>query len=453
MTRSRLLLVLGAAAYMAALQWIYPTIIVPAFNYAAMSYRPQSALTVALQFLFACLPATWLSKSFSRPSEFQCWVLYMTVIVPSCILPYHVTALPPATIHVYVLAIIACFGAMCWSARLRALRIEFPAMSAGGYALLLSAITVLTYGWLYRLLGWQNIFLPTEQVYELRTELRSANIPALLGYLIWWQGLVVNPIISALGFVKRRWTLVILSAVLQVQLYSVSSLRTFLAAMAFQLGIGVFMLVFRRRRGLVFLYALTGCSVAASVWYFWDPRALGPLLFLERWIFNGGQLSGLYLEFFSNHAAAGITHSSFPLLSTLFPGPYDLPIGQVIGREYFFLGSDGVYTNATAHLWADGFAVARYPGLIGSTLVAIVLLRLADHACRRQTPEFTIMAFSLVGMSLIGQSVLTTVMTGGFAPFVALMLLMPRWREPHRSPPVVSSDEKHRPPDLGPPAV
>lgn len=434
MTWTRLLLVLGAGIYVGLLQILYPAIIVPAFGYAAMAYKAQSWMALLFQCGIAWLPSMWLPKTFNRPSQFQCWILYLTVVVPSCILPYHVTAKPGAWIHPFVLVIVLLFFILCVATARPPRRFLRAALPLGWYAVLLGGITLLTYGWLYARLGLQSFFLPVEEVYNMRTALRSAGTPALLGYLIWWQGGVVNPIISAMGFQRRQWLLVLLSVVLQVQLYSITSLRTFLAAAAFQLGIGVFLVVVRRCRGMFLVHAMNLAVVLAAIWYFLDQRALGPLLLLDRWIFNGGQLSGLYLEFFTQHPAAGMSHSALPLLRVLLPGPYDLPIGQVIGRAYFILGTDGVYTNATAHFWADGFAIAGYVGMLVSTILAIGLLRLTDAVCRGLQTQLIIMSFAIVGMSLIGQGVLTTVLTGGLAPFIALMFLMPPLRSRHSPP-------------------
>lgn len=425
MTSTRLLLIIGSAIYVWFLQVLYPAIIVPAFGYAAMTYREQSWSVFVFQCICAWLPGFWLPKSFVRPSQYQCWILYLTVVAPSCILPYHVTALPSHQIHNFTLAVLALFLVLCLSTAKAPRRLKRHPLPLGGFALLLGATTTLTYGWLFLIFGMQSVFLPVDQVYELRTELRSASMPTLLGYLIWWQGTVVNPVISAIGFQRRQWLPVLLSLVLQVQLYSITSLRTFLAAAAFQLGIGIFLIVFRHRRGMYLIHAMNAVMVTAACWYFVDSRALAPLLLLERWVYNAGQLSGLYYEYFSQHASAGLSHSAVPILRWLVPGPYDLPVGQVIGREYFFLGSDGVYTNATAHFWADGFAIAGYVGMVVATLLAIVLLKLADMTCRGHTPQVVIMSFAIVGMSLIGQGVLTTVLTGGFAPFLILMYFIP----------------------------
>ena len=427
MSRLRLAIIFGSILYVLALQLIYPLVIVPVFSYSGMIYRSQEGGVLLFQCLLACLPAIWLPKSFDRPSQYQCWILYVTVVVPTCILPYHVTAMAAAQIHRFNLALVSCFVLLCLVTRVQGRRIKFPHLSSTAFLALLAATTVATYGWLLAKLGVGALFLPVDQVYELRTELRSINLPLLLNYMIWWQGVVINPIISALGFQKKRWILVLLSLLLQVQLYSITSLRTFLAAAVFQVGIGVFFIIVRRNRGVFFIYAMGSCAALAAIWHVWYPKALAPLLLLERWIFNGGQLSGYYFEFFSRHASAGLAHSSVPLLRWLFPGGYDLPVGQVIGREYFVQSSDGVYTNATAHIWADGFAAFGYSGMLWATLVAMGLLLVADHACQKQDPAFKIMAFALIAMSMINQNVLTGILTGGLAPFLLLSIIMPSW--------------------------
>lgn len=433
MSLTRLAILFGALVYTSALQWVYPLILVPRFDYAGMTYRPQTLASLAGQFALAWLPSLWLPKDLHRPSQYQVWILYLTVIVPSCILPFHVTALRSGSIFGFIALLLSCFAAMWAITAMRPLRMPLLSLSPIGYAILLSGISLVTYGGLIYYRGLPALFLPIDQVYDLRTELRATSIPLLLNYLLWWQGTVVNPIITSVGFISRRPLLIILGTLLQIQLYSISSLRFFLAAAVFQIGIGIFMRLIRRRQGLWFLYAITGSVFVAVGWYFLDQHALGPLLLLDRWIFNAGQLSGYYLEFFSSHPPAGMTHSSIPPLQWLFPGPYDLPNGQVIGREYFPPLADGAYTNATAHFWADALASFGTAGVVVASLVAAFLLRFTDSACKGRNRQVAVMSFAIVGLSLTGQGVLTTLLTGGLAPFALLLALMPYLQEPHAS--------------------
>ncbi|MFA7160805.1 MAG: hypothetical protein WC299_16035 [Kiritimatiellia bacterium] len=428
MSWKRIFIIIGAVVYTATLQWAYPFVLVPSFGYAGMTYADLTATTVAIQYVLACLPSLWLPAEINKPSQFQWWVLYVTVIVPSCILPYHVTGLAPENIHLFLIFIIACFAIMCTVSFLRPISLPHFIIQSWAYTVLLGAITVLTYAWLAFYRGLPAMLLPLEQVYELRTELRGSNLPAFLSYLIWWQGMVVNPLISAIGFIRRRWLVVGAGCLLQVMLYSMTSLRTFLCAMVFQAAFGIFLLLFRRLRGPLFLYALIASVFVAVGWNLYDRQAISPLLLLDRWIFNAGQLSGYYLEFFSYHPPAYMQHSSLPFLRWLFPGPYDLPIGQVIGRAYFIEQSDGVFTNATAHLWADGFAAFGYGGVVASSFFAALALWLADSLCLKIPPRLVLTAYCMVSMSLINQGVQTMMLTGGMLPFLLLLIFVPNYR-------------------------
>lgn len=425
MTWSRILIIIGSVVYAAVLQWAYPLVLVPMFGYAGMTFTELTAATVAIQYVLACLPALWLPADIGKPSHFQWWVLYVTVIVPSCILPYHVTSLPSESINLFLVVMIACFGGMCRVSCFRPINLPRFIFKPWAYAVLLGAMTVLTYAWLALYRGIPSMFLPLDQVYELRTELRGVNLPVFLSYLFWWQGMVINPLISAIGFVRRRWLIVIAGCLLQVALYSMTSLRAFLCAMVFQAAFGAFLMIFKRRRGAFFLYALVASVVVAVGWNLYDRQAISPLLLLDRWIFNAGQLSGYYLEYFSNNPQAYMQHSSLPLLRWLFPGTYDLPIGQVIGREYFIEQSDGVFTNATAHLWADGFAAFGYGGVVGASVMAALALWLADSLCLKNPPRLVLTAYCMVSMSLINQGVQTMMLTGGMIPFLLLMVFLP----------------------------
>lgn len=421
----RLWLVAGSLFYMAALQWAYPRALVPAFEYAGMAYRDQSAVVLLIQYILGALPSLWLPRQICRPSHLQLWLLYLTIIVPSCLVPYHISQLPVLQIHLISLVLIGCFFLLWTCTNLPPLTLTTTPRSWLPLIGVVLALTVATYAWMIATKGFSSLFLEIDDVYTMRAELRSDPFHPILGYLYWWQGTVINPLIMAAGFAYRRPLLVLAGAFLQVELYSLTSLRTFLAGSAFTSGIGLFLLVFKHHRGSILLWSIAASVVLAVFWYFYDPHAVAALLLLDRWIFNGGQISGCYFEFFSTHEPAQLQHSSIGILRWLFPGPYDLPIGQVIGRAYFIEFADGEYTNATGHFWADGFASFGMIGMIVVTFAAGALLWVIDSFSARKSQLFLLTAFSMVGMSLAGQGVLTSILTGGIAPFILVLFLVP----------------------------
>ncbi|MEN6356361.1 MAG: hypothetical protein ABFD83_04670 [Armatimonadota bacterium] len=422
--RSRLLIILGSLAYVLLLQWIYPNVIAPIYSDVGMIYTRLHTWEYILQTVLGIIPAFWMPAEMKKPSQYQWWLLYLTVIVPTCILPYHVTLLPHDMITFYVFLIIVCFAFMCRISYLPPLKLPLLRISRFYFVLAVVGFTAATYGILIAYLGVRTMIPGFAEVSGLRQEFKSIGLPGAVIYLYWWQGTVVNPLITTLGLVNRKILLVILGTLLQFELFALTSLRGFGVSAMLLLGMGVLILRTRRQMGVAFLYALFGATAVMVIWHAISPSAFGPLLFLKRWILNAGQLSGYYLEFFTNHVPAHLQHSS-SLLEWLFPGPYDLPKGQVIGRAYFLRFPTGDYTNATAHIWADSYASFGYFGVVWASAVAAFIMWIVDSAFRHTDRRIALMLMCVVALAYAGQGVHTSLLTGGIVPMVCVGLTSP----------------------------
>jgi hypothetical protein len=261
-------------------------------------------------------------------------------------------------------------------------------------------------------------------VYELRVKLRDTPIPAFLVYFYFWQGLVLNPIIQAYGFVRKRYILILLGVFLQMELYSLTSLRVFLMADFFQFGLAIFYIIFRRHRGTWFVLGMTCCLILMTGWNIADRHAYPPLVFMDRGVYSSGQLSAYYFDFFRSHPFTHFQDIGVPFLRHLFPGTNDLPAGELIGREYFPPLANGSYTNAAAHLWADAFSMWGYPAMVVMTMFAGTLMWIVDSSTRYMSENLALLSSCMVGLSLSAQGAQTAVMTGGVGALVVLALTL-----------------------------
>jgi len=396
--------------------------VAPAAAIFGASGRLSSGPQFGIQILLAVLPSFCLPMNIRRFSGYQLWILYLTVIVPSCMLSPVISQRAFGFWVEFLIIMDLCFVLLCQVRRLPLLGIPFPRLSPMLSVGLIAALSAVTYLGLFHYYGLSGLLLPLSDVYDVRVRLRDTPIPSLLVYCYFWQGLVVNPVIQAYGVLRRRYVLLGFGVLLQVVLYSLTSLRVFLMADFFQLGLVVFYTLVRRNRGTFLVYGMMASLIVMTGWNIVQPRSYTPLIFMDRWVFCSGQLSAYYCDFFTSHPYTHLQDVVVSVLRRMFPGPHDLPAGELIGREYFPPLANGSYTNAAAHVWADSFGIWGYPAMFVATVFAAVLIWIIDSSLRGIDERFALLCSCMVGLSLSAQGAQTAVLTGGAGALVLVVL-------------------------------
>lgn len=424
-TLNRVRVVAGSGLYLALLLWTYPNVIVPIYSPFGMTENHLSTETYFVMSILAMIPAFWLSVDIEKPSEMQWWILYLFVYVPSCILCYHVTDMAVVDVSVFLTVVLVSFAMMCAiTTFLRPLSLPLLPLDSAVLYCGIIAFTVVTYGALFYYTGYSFTLPSLEELAGLRADLKleMQNFPKLLAYAWFWQGTLVNPFIMAAGFASRRPAVVVVGAALEVLLFAITSLRVFLLLVGWIVGVAFLMRGKRRRQlGIFMLFMVLGVTVLSVTAEFVSPFTFYvPLLFLQRFVFLQGELSGHYLEFFTNHSPVALGHS---ILSFIVPYRYDMPPGELIGAEY--MGGWGDIPNATGNLWADAFSNFGLVGIVAFSAIAGVLMWIADSAWRGTNRTVAIVTASSIALSFLGQGVLTSILTGALLPFTLLGLALP----------------------------
>jgi hypothetical protein len=158
----------------------------------------------------------------------------------------------------------------------------------------------------------------------------------------------------------------------------------------------------------ILVLAVIGSSIAGD----WP-------LTLARRVFAGpGQGSGEYFDYFSIHSPDRLSHS---FLRWFVSSEYSLPPPSLIGSAKFGSAS----TDANAGLWADAFANFRFAGIAGFTVVAGLVLWVADGLGRGRDARVAAPLLAIGGLTMADSAFFTTMLTNGFAVSCALIALMP----------------------------
>jgi hypothetical protein len=260
-------------------------------------------------------------------------------------------------------------------------------------------LSIATYAFLFHHFRAQ-LNLDLSAIYEIRDQFTHNKNP-LLGYVVIWQGNIINPLLFYLTVNKKKYLFAILIFLLQAYLFSVTGIKIF----AFSLFFAYLLARFSKHLKIAVPAALMVGLAVSSLLYWYQGNVWPISLFVRRTLFTPGQLTFEYFEFFSQNPFVYLSDSVFRrFLSYSYP----LPPPLLIGIRYYEGQSAnvGFMGNAFMHFGIAGVFVF-------STLLSILLV-LFDKLAARQMEEglfFALLATPII--SLINSGLFTVLLTHG----------------------------------------
>lgn len=418
---ARIAFFLLALCYAVMLGFVYTDFISPMFAYQGMRSQDVPARLAVTQVLLAMMPVAFLSTRLTKPSEFQVLLLYVIVYVPSIMVGFHIcnsARWGGYTLYMFTLGV--SLIALSQVRNLPPLRIPRFRFSVSGLYLLLFAFSIATYAGLLAFYGLPDNLFDFQAIYSSRAEFkeRALEVPSIVNYLFWWQGVVVNPLFTIIGMLHRRPAIFVLGVVLELLLFTFTTLRGMILSIAFCIFVVLFIRSRIRAKGLSFLALVTaGMAISALLMADEGVVGFGTRIFVQRWLAIQGQITGAFYDFFSTAPNA---HFGDSFLSGLVSYQYgDLTSGEVVGDLYVSYGNRPI-ANATGNFWADAFGQLGYLGVFGATVVAFILLWIVDSVFRRYRPGMGIILFSTCALSMTEQALQAMLLTGGLVPLLLI---------------------------------
>jgi hypothetical protein len=293
--------------------------------------------------------------------------------------------------------------------------VQLPRANERVRALLLIVAVFLSLYTLMSLLrsgGLARLSFDLSTVYEVREEYVERLGP-LVGYLVPWQGLVLNPALMLVGVRRRSPFLVLLALALQLLLFGMTGYRSFVLNPALLL---VFYVIGTRRQlTVIALAGMLAVIGIALVLYAWLDEPIIPLLLVDRVIVIPAEIHYWYYDFFGVHGQAPLQLSQ-SILGPLSIAHYGTPIAEVIGWTY--MGSDA---SANVGLFGDAYANFRFAGCAIFALLFALLLKAVDAAGRASDPRVAAALLAMPAFQLVNAGLLTTMLTHGLA--LAILVL------------------------------
>lgn len=267
----------------------------------------------------------------------------------------------------------------------------------------------------YKYLGLSFSFDLTK-VYGIRSQYVTIGIP-LAGYLFNWMAYIVNPIFFALFITKKRWLPVALIVVLQILLFSVTGLKTYLFALPFVLAL---MWIIRRRNKLAYMGAgLAGIVILGMLSYWLIDDLWVSSLFARRVLLVPAKISFAYYDFFSQNELVFLSDSR---LGFFLDYPYHLSPPHLIAEVYY--GKPEM--NANTGVVGNAFMNFGLMGLALYSVLLVIILRLVDSCSRRVDFRLGVAAIAVPAISLTNGALTSVFLTGGLFLAPILLYLLPK---------------------------
>jgi hypothetical protein len=423
----KILTLLGAVLMTSLLNIAYISYISPLFASQGMIITDLPQYIFFLQIFLSLLPAYWLPVEILKPSQFQIWILYITVYIPAIVVGFHIVGNNKIIgFSIFILAMAFSLFILIYVSHAKQFKFKYLSVKYTTLFSIISIYTVLTFLLLIHYYGMPDFSLTLSDLYRQRSDFkeRLTEVPFIVNYMYFWQGIVITPLIIIYGVLRKNIFYIIIGIALQYSLFYITTLRTFLVAIFYIICVAVFFLLIKKYRGIILLYSI----ILVTVICLYLARYSGgisiiPRIFLQRWLLISGQLSGAYYDFFSSNDKLFWGNSFLKGYVDYIYG--NMSTGEVIGDIYVSFGRPNI-ANATAHFWADAFANAGYLGFFAATVLAAGLLWIIDSIFAKYQKNVAVIMFSMCALSLASQGIQTSILTGGILPLIIIGIMARR---------------------------
>lgn len=416
---ARLFFTLFTVAYLATLVYTYESIISSRYAYMGLRLGYYSWQEYWLGMGLAVLCCLFAPISFRRASTGLILYMMYLVVIPTCIIPFHLTRSINGKPWALILAIVFNFILLSLLCRLKPITLT-PMVRGTAYAMVLLVIGGLVTV-LLRFYVFSDIQLNLDlyDVYDRRYQARQASASqSLINYALNIGSSGIGLIMIAYGVSKQRYWMISFGLVLFFLTFLTIGLK------------GAFF------RPLLVILTLIAVKLFPRYFLFMFPLGLTALCWLSIWEveqYDTYTLSGMFVRRQLIFPAAGNTSywlyfSNNPLywwsdsvLRWFVRSPYPV-------SKSFWMGlmAGNPNLSANTNIWATAFADGGYFGMVLITIAVSFVCRLLDGFGK---------SLGVVFVTLIGVGIATKyshtgfervmISHGGLAVLVFLYLMQP----------------------------
>jgi hypothetical protein len=375
--------------------------------------------------LISLVPVAWMPLRSERPSLVVYYLLYLLVVIPTCLVPGYTGDLGAAALIKLQVSILAVFGLLGLFYRLPLLDLPKIKVSRFFYYALIFGLSALCYATITYFAGLPTSFPSIFNVYGVREEFKAITGPFVLDYAMDWQANVINTYLMAGGLVYRKPWLFIIGLLGQAFIYGESANKGVFFSGLFCIALYYILKAFKRMS----LGVLCGITIFVALCIVADlatQTITMSSLFVRREMFIPGLLTSQYFDFFSHNPQVMLGHS---VLKGFVNYPYAVEPAYLIGEFYFGHAN----MSANANLWADGYANFGYLGFLLVSLILGGWLWLVDSSAQGHSRKLAVLMVGIPSLVLANTALLTAFANHGLLLTLLLVYLLPE-EEPAKLP-------------------
>lgn len=255
------------------------------------------------------------------------------------------------------------------------------------------------------------------EVYTLRTNFKSDNIPSLLQYPFFTSTMVM-PVILVYALSRKKYFMVAFSVSIQLLAFFADGRKSTLFMLV--LTVAGYFLIRNFNARLIpigaFAIVILGCL---EKWIFSTSFFINYVV--RRLFLLPAYLQYAYYDFFSEHTKDFLRQSILGRVG--FESPYSDSIPRLIGKGYY----GGSYANNG--LFSDAFANFGVFGVILYPILLVLALKLLDTCSKNLSVNICIGVIFIVAYSFLSTFYFTVMLTHGFIVCCIVVYLMPGFRE------------------------
>lgn len=420
LSRSRITILFSCLLFTLAFHWMYVVQLRPVWGYWGFEYANQSWLRPVAGFLLCLLPGFLLPLHVKRPSALINWVMYLTVYVPSVMVPIYVRDEMDGHSIALVGGVVAGFCLQCGIPCLKRMKIRTPQANPKVVWSIIAGVTVLMTGYMLVTRGSSMRLVSFEDVYTMRADI---DMSALDSYMKSWLACVLYPLFISYGlFKKKRWP-IIAGTCGEVMLYAMVAMKSILLSVPVYFGVYLLLRKDKNRAGMK-LAAVACLLVIVSGLTAWLPGP-GPLMLGAvigmRTFGTPGLCTHQYDLFFAHHPWTYF--SQVRGVDMLISYPYDYPVYRLIG-QYFY---DNIDLVANSHPFAqDALAGCGVYGLVPIGILVGIVCWVLDCVAAEHASVFVCLFSVYAAMNFGNASVFTSITTFGIWLTIVLLYFLPK---------------------------
>lgn len=260
--------------------------------------------------------------------------------------------------------------------------------------------TVVVYLYAVRTQQWNFGAFDITNIYKIR---ENIEVSTLMGYLISWQYVVINPILLLYGFKNKKLKIVMFVFLIQVALYLMLPYKTIILSFVLIL-LAYFICLKKYKFGIFFTMIISGVSIVFGLIYTIFNIVAPFSVFPVRFLYVPALIKFQHYNFFSEHQKLFYSEGMLGKILNI-KYPYDVPSG-------FLVASPTSNDNT-------GFIAYAYDnlGLLGMLLITILfilILWIIDSLVvnYKKKEVFILLIYPMIILN--DGDLLTLLLTGGF---------------------------------------